>query len=127
MLFNALASRFDLDWVAVSRGLATELGIRNIGAISPYVLKKLKELGVPIEGDIRMPVQLEITDLEEADLVIALNATEHEPLMIQRFAKWADQIMYWNVPDLHRMNAENALSEIETSVTTLVQQLHNHA
>lgn len=123
MLFNALASRYGLDWRSVSRGITAERA-KNIGPISPLVLKRLKALGIPAEAKIRMPIQLGKTDLEEADLVIALDAAEHGPLMTRQFAQWADRIVYWNVSDLHLMEAEEALSQIENNVTALVQQLH---
>lgn len=126
MLFNARASTLDLSWKADSRGLATEWGAGNIGPISPFVLQKLKSLGIPVEGDIRAPIQLKKTDLEEAELVIALNAAEHGHLMKQRFAPWADQVVYWDVSDLHLMEAEEALSRIENNVTLLIHQLRNH-
>jgi protein-tyrosine phosphatase len=71
-------------------------------------------------------VQLEKDDLEAADLVIALNEAEHGPLMDRQFAGWADQILYWNVPDLHLMRADEALSQIEKNVIALVKQLQNH-
>jgi protein-tyrosine phosphatase len=126
MLFNARASTLALSWKAASRGLATEWGAGNIGPVSPLVLQKLKTLGIPIEAEIRAPIQLEKTDLEEADLVIALNAEEHGPLMKRRFALWADQVVYWDVSDLHLMEAAEALSRIENNVTLLIHQLRNH-
>lgn len=126
MLFNAHASRLDLSWRADSRGLVTEWGAGNIGPISPFVLQKLKMMGIPVEANIRAPIQLEKTDREETDLIIALDATEHEPLMKRRFTAWADRVMYWNVPDLHLMKAEEAFSQIENNVTALVRYLQGY-
>jgi low molecular weight protein-tyrosine phosphatase len=126
MLFNALASRAGLDCKAISRGIAAE-GSNNIGPISPLVLKKLKNLGIPVEAEIRMPIQLEETDFEDADLIIALDAAEHGPWMTRRFAGCTDQIVYWNVSDLHLMKAEEALTQIENNVTTLIKQLQSRA
>ncbi len=121
-LFNARAYTLGLNWQAVSRGLGTERSA-NIGPVSPYVLEKLKALGIPVKADIRAPLQLTETDLVEAHLIIALDTKEHKPLMIKRFARWADQAIYWDVPDLHLMEAEDALSRIENNVTLLVQKL----
>jgi protein-tyrosine phosphatase len=120
--FNALASRFRLSWQAVSRGLDAQQGA-NPGPISPHVLKKLKTLDIPVKARVREPLQLGETDLVEADLVIALDAEEHKPLMARQFAEWADRTMYWHVPDLHLMKAEEALSRIECHVSLLVQEL----
>ena len=125
MLFNARASGLDLHWRAVSRGL--ELGIYNTGPIYPLVLKKLERLGISVDARIRAPIQLEIADLESADLVIALDEGEHGHLLRQRFAPWADRVHYWNVPDLHMMKAEDAFTRIEKDVATLIEELRNRA
>jgi protein-tyrosine phosphatase len=121
-LFNALASRLGLDWRAVSRGLDTERGA-NIGPVSPHVVEKLQLLDIPVEANLRGPLQLERSDLLAADLVIALDAEEHRPLIAQRFREWIDKIVYWQVPDLHLMEAEDALSRIESHISLLVQEL----
>jgi len=121
-LFNALATRLGLDWRAVSRGLDTKRG-GNVGPISPHVVKKLQLLDIPVEANLREPLQLGKSDLLEADLVIALDAEEHKPLMARQFAAWAERTMYWHVPDLHLMKAEEALSRIESNVSLLVQEL----
>jgi len=123
MLFNAQAARLGLCWTADSRGIETS--IYNIGPIYRPVLKKLETLGIPVEAQLRMPIQLKTTDLEAADLVIALDATEHKLWMKQRFAEWVDEILYWNVPDLNLMEPEEALSQIEKNVTVLLQQLRD--
>lgn len=124
MLFNALASQKGLDWNADSRGL--ELGTSNLGPVYPRVLDRLSALGIPAETETRSPARLQMTDLEAADLVIALNEAEHRTLMARQFGQWADRTRYWDVPDLHFMRADEAFSRIERHVTTLVQQLQNH-
>lgn len=123
MLFNAQAAEFNLHWKADSRGIETSS--YNIGPIYPFVLTKLELLGIPIIDKPRMPIQLYKRDLESADLVIALNAVEHIPLMRHRFSNWVDKIAYWNVPDLDLMGPEEALSQIEKNVTDLIHQLCN--
>jgi len=121
MLFNAQAARLGLAWKADSRGI--EPSSYNVGPIYPFVLRKLETLGIPVDAQIRMPIQLKTTDLETADLVIALDAAEHKLWMKQRFAEWVDEILYWNIPDLNLMGPEEALSQIEKNVAGLVQQL----
>lgn len=121
MLFNVLASQRNLAWRADSRGLAP--GASNVGPIYPRVPDQLKALGYLAESEPRLPARLEIADLEAADLVIALNESEHRPLMSQQFEGWTDQIQYWDVPDLHVMKAEEAFSRIEMRTASLVQQL----
>ncbi len=125
MLFNAQAEKIGLRWKADSRGI--EPSIYNIGPIYPFVLTKLDALGVAVKTDPRMPIQLDIVDLETAHLIIALDAKTHIPLMKQRFANWADKIAYWNVPDLNLMRWKEALSQIEKDVTVLIQQLRDQS
>ena len=62
-------------------------------------------------------------EVAAADLVIALDETEHPPFMRQRFAAWADRIGYWDVPDAHLLNTEDALARIAERVDALQQQL----
>jgi protein-tyrosine phosphatase len=123
LLFSALASQKNLDWNSDSRGLA--LGISNVGPVYPGVLDRLKALGYPAQTESRFPVRLEMADLETADLIIAINESEHRPLMSQRFGQWADRASYWDVPDLNLMNAGTAFSQIEKHVTSLIHDLQN--
>jgi Protein-tyrosine-phosphatase len=125
MLFNSLASKSGLDGNADSRGL--ELSIDNIGPIYLPVILQLKRLGISVQSSLRSPLRLEIADLEKADLVIALDAAEHLPLMQQCFVEWADRIRYWNVPDLHMLGAEQAFHQIEKNITVLIMELQSQA
>ena len=55
LLFNSLAAGQGLGWSATSRGLALERGAHNVGPISKTVLRTLKELGVSIADEHRLP------------------------------------------------------------------------
>ena len=92
MYFNARAAQAGVKWRAISRGIATELGAGLPGPVSPLVIDRLVALGLGSAADRRAPRQLQEGDLTAADLVIALDETEHPPLMRQRFAAWADRI-----------------------------------
>ena len=121
LLFNACASRDGLNWKADSRGLAAASG-KHIRPVSPLVLERLQGHGFLSEEEPRGPTQLEEADLAKADLTIALDAVEHLPLIESRFPKWTDQILYWHIPDLNLMGADDALASIENNVMTLIQQ-----
>ena len=123
MYFNAQAVQAGIEWRAVSRGIATELGADLPGPVSPLVPARLSALGMASVIDTRAPMQLQEGDLSAADLVIALDGTEHPPFMRQRFAAWADRITYWDVPDAHLLKADAALARIAERVDTLLQQL----
>lgn len=120
LLFNHLAAAQGLAWVADSRGLATELGINNVGPISSYTVARLQELGVSLPATMRFPQQVTEADLQAATRTIALDRTEHLPYMIDRLPAWADRIDYWEVADLHALTATEALGRIEEAVIELV-------
>ena len=123
MYFNARAAQVGIKWRAVSRGIAAELGAGLPGPVSPLVIDRLAVLGLGSAADMRAPLQLQEEDLAAADLVIALDEKEHRPLMRQRFAAWAERIIYWDVPDAHLLNTEDALARIADRVNALLQQL----
>jgi protein-tyrosine phosphatase len=123
MYFNARVAQAGVKWHAVSCGIATELGVGLPGPVSPLVIDRLTALGLGSAADTRAPLQLQEADLAAADLVIALDETEHPPFMRQRFATWADRISYWDVPDAHLLNTEDALARIVERVDALLQQL----
>lgn len=123
ILFNHQAAQRGIAWVADSRALALELGINNVGAISPYTVTGLQERGIDPGGTLRFPQQVTEDDLQEAALIIALDHTEHRPYVEARLPAWGDRIRYWEVADLHLLTATDALMRIERQVLTLLDQL----
>jgi protein-tyrosine phosphatase len=120
ILFNHLAAERDLDWEAVSRGLATS--DRNPGPISAETILGLRARGLAIASP-RYPLALTETDLTRADRVIALYESEHRPLLHTLFPEWVHRVEYWQVPDLGEMEAVEALDRIERNVKSLVECL----
>ena len=88
MLFNVLARESGLGWVACSRGIATDLGLRNEGPISKHALQGLEARGVSVGKTIRPPMQLKEEELEGANLIVALKEEEHRKLLGERFPMW---------------------------------------
>jgi protein-tyrosine phosphatase len=122
-LFNHLAERSGLDWRARSRGLALERGVHNIGPISAFAEAALSARKIPIKGIDRMPSQCANSDLEAADLIIALHEDEHRPLVVERFPGWYSRVEYWRVPDTDLLSPDIALPSIEKLVGSLVAEL----
>jgi protein-tyrosine phosphatase len=122
-LFNERAARAGAGWFACSRALAIERGINNVGPISSFALRGLEERGVIPKRRDRYPRQCEITDLEAADCVVALNEAEHRPLMLKRFARWAALTEYWNVGDVECVPPSVALAAIHTQIEVLFDRL----
>ena len=124
-LFNELAQIHQLPWYADSRALALQLGVNNIGSISPYTLIRLQQLGVksPPDSLQRQPQQVVVMDLENSDKVIALDEEEHRPFVTHLFPEWTDKIDYWMVHDLHLTDPRDALAEIERKINLFVETL----
>jgi protein-tyrosine phosphatase len=121
--FNYQANQQELNWLADSRGLALERGVHNIGKISHYAVTALTERGIILNENEGFPQQLQLKDLETATRVIALDKSEHLPLMQERFPQWADKIEYWLVHDIDKTSVNEALGQIEASILDLIQQL----
>ncbi|NEQ26700.1 MAG: low molecular weight phosphatase family protein [Microcoleus sp. SIO2G3] len=122
-LFNALAPKHGLSWTATSRGLALERGVNNVGAISKFALTGLTERGVSMALDLRYPLPLSEADLVAASKIIAVDESEHFPLIAERFPKWKDVIEYWLVHDVEYTLPDSALQQIEYNIEQLIEQL----
>lgn len=123
LLFSFLAASQLPGWVADSRGIATELGVNNIGPISPHAVAALKIRGIVLNGDTRWPRQVEEPHFAAADLVIALDEEEHYPYMMDRFPAWAGKIQYWHVADTHLASPSVALPLAELEIVSLLRRL----
>lgn len=122
--FNHLATVNNLAWRADSRGLAVYPG-QNIGAISPFALDRLKKLEIEVSEPHRESMQVTVTDLENADLIVAMYDDEHRPFVRQSFPEWLDQIEFWLVPDIDLTTPAEALPAIQKQVADLIARLSN--
>jgi protein-tyrosine phosphatase len=127
LLFNALAVEAGLPWQALSRGVALEKGVNNIGPISRTVVQTLRDLGIDVEVAARYPLQVQEQELQQADLIIALQEAEHRPYLRDRYPAWVEAVEYWHVRDLDPTPAYNPLQEIATEVRCLILRLSNAA
>jgi protein-tyrosine phosphatase len=122
-LFNHQAKRAELNWTAQSRGLALERGIDNVGPISAFAARALRSRQVAIGGIHRLPQSCTVSDLQRADLIIALDEDEHRSLLAERFPPWENRVEYWRVPDIEILSPKAALSGIEKQIALLVSRL----
>lgn len=120
-LFNALCRQKGLAWQASSRGLQTSP--ENLGTMSKYALDRLRAKGIEVGAGLRLPMNLLRSDLVEADVTIAVNESEHRPMMQALYPEWADGIRYWRVHDLDVTDADSALSSLEEAVRSLIEEL----
>src|SRR5215467_9372486 len=86
ILFNSVAQRMGLPWKALSKGLALERGVNNVGPMEVSAVKALEALGIgAAEAVARFPIQVTADDFTRADRVVALKQAEHLPLLRERF------------------------------------------
>jgi protein-tyrosine phosphatase len=124
--FNSLASKQGLDWQADSRALAIERGVNNIGAMSKYAVEALAIRGISVPEEERFPQGVQNGDFQTADIVIALDQSEHLPLIRERFPQWMNTIEYWLVHDIDQTSATEALGQIEKHILHLAEKLANN-
>lgn len=122
VLFNWLAKRHGLDWVADSRGFAPD--VRNVGPISPHSFKDLTRRGIPPESFCRDPKRVEEQDFLESNVIIALKRGEHHSMMMNSFPTWIERVEFWNVHDLDCAAPEQTIADLEMQVTALVKRLN---
>jgi protein-tyrosine phosphatase len=125
LLFNVEARRRKLSWLAESRGIALDRGVDNVGPISAHAVRGLQARRIAVDPAIRFPLQVQVRDLVQADLIIAIDEAEHRPLLSQRFSDWADAVEYWHVPDLGGAAPDDALSALEQEITALIPRLES--
>ncbi|WP_223278559.1 low molecular weight phosphatase family protein [Nostoc sp. 'Peltigera membranacea cyanobiont' 232] len=75
-LFNWLAVKQELNWLADSRGLALEQGVNNVGPISRYAAEALAVRLVNLPDDEQFPLPASEQDFQSATRVIALSVCE---------------------------------------------------
>jgi protein-tyrosine phosphatase len=104
ILFNHEAQTAGLACEAQSRGL---LRVGDIKGLSPYSVRYLNAQNLEtLTENPRDPLTLDVEDLTEANLVVALNRAEHQPMIEQKFASLAKalqkagRLRYWNVYDI---------------------------
>ena len=123
LLFNYHAAAATLAWRAESRGLAVDRGVHNRGPISPDVIPGLRARGIVLAAEIRFPQQVHEDDLARADHIIALDETEHRPLLAQRFPTWVKRVELWQVPDIPHAPVPHTLARIEEQVHRVIHWL----
>ena len=109
-----------MDWRAISRGLATHWAE---GALSPYVGVALMVRKIPLRYTGTDRTQLTREDLKRADRCIALDRSEHYPMIGEQFPEWQDKVEYWEISDVPLTHPEIALPAIEAKVLNLLTQL----
>lgn len=117
--FNHLANIRSIGLRAFSRGfIGADL---EHGPISRFALERLKELDIEITEVPRYPLILLREDLDRAGRVIALDRTEHTPLVERLFPDRRSVFEFWEIADIDITSPRQALPRLEA----LIEQLLN--
>lgn len=119
-VFNHLAAARGLCWRAHSAGFRPELAPEDL---SHHVERRLIELGVDLPRPDTSPRAISIEQLSEASLVIALNRSEHLPMIETEFPLWKNRVSYWEIADESERCPDFALPRIEAEVENLIGAL----
>ena len=122
-LFNDLVTKNNFNWEADSRGLALERGVNNVGAISKYAVEALKQRGINVASEERFPQSAIVEDFQNFDLIVAVDESEHRPLMKERFPEFIDSIEFWLIHDIDKTSPQEALGELEKKIKELIKTL----
>lgn len=119
-LFNHWAEKQALNWRADSRGLSVKPDSNNVGPISKYARARLRGHGISLPSDLRYPQQVNAVDFEMAHKIIAVDESEHRPLVQRQFPSWEDHLEYWLVHDIDRVAPDAALEQLEQHIQQLL-------
>lgn len=104
ILFNHAAVAAGLAWESDSRGL---LKARELKGMSEHTAAYLKRAELAhLAAEPRDPIPIDVEDLTDFDLIIAMCREEHQPMIEQKFLSLAKalhkagQIRFWNVYDV---------------------------
>ena len=122
-LFNHLVAATSLPHRAESAGLMQDCRTRNHGPISQAAMAALQARGVVLPHVHRAPRDVGADDIAAAVLVVALNETEHRPIVLERFPEWLDRFEFWQVDDIPFVPPSVALPQIENNVRALIARL----
>ncbi|GJM28358.1 MAG: low molecular weight phosphatase family protein [Cyclobacteriaceae bacterium] len=123
ILFNQIASEFQLGWRSFSRGFQES---NREAPISPHAVNRLHNKNI-YPNQVRYPIKLKPSDLALAHRVILLDQQEHKPMMEKEYSEWADYVEYWNIQDVDFEAPHSALDRLERKIDLLISELETNS
>ncbi|GAA4650229.1 low molecular weight phosphatase family protein [Kistimonas scapharcae] len=122
--FNHYARLTALPYEAFSRALLQDLSITgNVGNMAKTAVNTLKALGIPVKGLERQPQSLTEQDIMDADIIIAMDQAEHQPMLEKCFPSYSQLVHYYAVKDVDQMPASEALKALGQILDELLSEL----
>lgn len=116
--FNFRAEQLQLPARAFSRGLEAAAA-RNTGPVSAHTMNYLASLQIA-QPVWTYPVQLLEADFDQAGKVIALDETEHRPMILRDFPHRLEQVEFWQFPDVQFAEPADILPAIRQQIDQLL-------
>lgn len=108
-------------WAAHSKGLARDMSrTGNVGPISLHALRALADRGIDPLAPTRFPESVQERDFEINSRIVVLSRSEHEPMMVEHFPNYVDQVEYLDIEDGHLEDPESALQRLSNAIDEMV-------
>lgn len=122
-MFNHFAEERGLSARAFSRGLANTFKDNgNIGSFSEFALRVLTRYRIAPRRADEFPQRVTADELRDSDVVVALYQRDHAPMLAEQFPEFSEKVIYWSVPDLDEMSADEAGELVLGEVRNLIQR-----
>ena len=115
--FNYRIDELNSNATAFSRGLKIHLAEPGI---SPHTKNKLNLLGIPLHYTSKERRALTENDLKSASTAFCLYEKEHRPMILEQFPEYAEEVRYWDFPDLDEASPDFILNAIQRKVDNLL-------
>lgn len=122
LLFNHLATEHGIKWRAHSRGLMLDWMDVPL-QVAPEVAESLSTRELTVPEQFHAPQQVDIEDFTSADVIIAVNESEHRPVFQARFPEWEDEVEFWDIQDVILASQAQGLHQLSSMVELLVEDL----
>lgn len=113
---------------SASAGLNVFAGNGNVGPMADEAIAALRVRGLELELP-TLPLPRQVTEdlLESADLIVAVDAHAHRPMVRDKFPKWESKIQFWEIKDLAEGGlANDPICLLEVAVEDLVERLGSY-
>lgn len=109
-----------------SAGLKVTADSGNVGPMAAEAITAVRERDIVIDpNQLAMPRQVEDADLSAADVVVAVDAAAHRPMVRERYPAWEDRIRFWAVKDLGEEEGGDPISQLDANVRELFEELNS--
>jgi len=111
--------------ISGSAGLNVSADNGNVGPMAAEAIAALRDRGLELDfATLPLPRQVTEDLLRSANLIVAVDAHVHRPMIRDKYPEWESKIQFWEVKDLGEGGlAHDPIAQLENAVEDLVEQL----